>query len=249
MLILITGASSGIGRDMARYLSAEGHKLLLVARRKDRLSELANELKDCEIFEVDLSAEENVFKLYEELKDRKIDVLINNAGFGAFGKFTDVPLERELEMIRTNTVCVHILTKLFVKDFAERNSGYILNVASVAGFFAGPLLSCYYATKSYVLRLTEAINEEMRRDGKNVHLSVLCPGPVETEFNGVAGVSFGLNGLSSEYVAKYAIKKMFKGKTVIVPGFIIKTALFFRHFVPEKPLIKIMYNMQKRKRS
>ncbi len=249
MLILITGASSGIGRDMARYLSGQGHRLLLVARRRERLEELARELNNCEIFEADLSKKENVFKLYEELKDRNIDVLINNAGFGAFGKFTDVPLERELEMIRTNIIGTHILTKLYVKDFAARNSGYIMNVASVAGFFAGPLLSCYYATKAYVLRLTEAINEEMRRGGKNVHISVLCPGPVNTEFNKVAGVRFGIDGLSSEYVAKYAVNKMFKGKMVIVPGRLIKAALFFRHFVPEKPLVKIMYNMQKRKRS
>ncbi len=249
MLILITGASSGIGRDMARYLSGQGHRLLLVARRRERLEELAKELQNCEVFEADLSKKENIFKLYGELKDRNIDVLINNAGFGAFGKFTDVPLERELEMIRTNIIGAHILTKLFVKDFAARNSGYIMNVASVAGFFAGPLLSCYYATKAYVLRLTEAINEEMRRSGKNVHISVLCPGPVNTEFNSVAGVRFGIDGLSSEYVAKYAVNKMFKGKMVIVPGRLIKAALFFRHFVPEKPLVKIMYNMQKRKRS
>ena len=249
MLILITGASSGIGRDMARYLSSRGHRLLLVARRRERLEELANELQNCEIFEADLSKKENVLDLYNTVKDKNIDVLINNAGFGAFGKFTDIPLERELEMIRTNVIGMHILTKLFVKDFAARNSGYIMNVASVAGFFAGPLLSSYYATKAYVLRLTEAINEEMRRDGKNVHISVLCPGPVNTEFNSVAGVRFGIKGLSSEYVAKYAVKKMFKGKMVIVPGRLIKTVTVLRHFATETMLVKIMYNMQKRKRS
>ena len=248
MLILITGASSGIGRDMARYLSGKGHKLVLVARRRDRLEKLASELGDCEIIETDLSIKENCIKLYESLKDRNIDVLINNAGFGVFGSFTETPLERELDLIKTNITAVHILTKLFLKDFSAKNNGYILNVASIAGFFPGPLLSSYYASKAYVLRLTLALNEEMRRKHKNVHLSALCPGPVKTEFDDVAGVRFSIKGLSSEYVAKYAIDKMFAGKTVIVPGFMTKAAVFFRHFVSEKFLAKITYNMQKRKR-
>ena len=248
MLILITGASSGIGRDMARYLSGKGHKLVLVARRRDRLEKLASELGVCEIIETDLSIKENCIKLYESLKDRNIDVLINNAGFGVFGSFTETPLERELDLIKTNITAVHILTKLFLEDFSAKNSGYILNVASIAGFFPGPLLSSYYASKAYVLRLTLALNEEMRRMHKNVHLSALCPGPVKTEFDDVAGVRFSIKGLSSEYVAKYAIDKMFAGKTVIVPGFMTKAAVFFRHFVSEKFLAKITYNMQKRKR-
>ncbi|MBE7060313.1 MAG: SDR family oxidoreductase [Ruminococcaceae bacterium] len=248
MLILITGASSGIGRDMARYLSGKGHKLVLVARRRDRLEELASELGNCEIIETDLSIKENCIKLYESLKDRNIDVLINNAGFGLFGSFTETPLERELDLIKTNITAVHILTKLFLKDFSAKNNGYILNVASIAGFFPGPLLSSYYASKAYVLRLTLALNEEMRREHKNVHLSALCPGPVKTEFDDVAGVRFSIKGLSSEYVAKYAIDKMFAGKTIIVPGFMTKAAVFFRHFVSEKFLAKITYNMQKRKR-
>lgn len=248
MLILITGASSGIGRDMARYLSGKGHKLVLVARRRDRLEELASELGNCEIIETDLSIKENCIKLYESLKDRNIDVLINNAGFGLFGSFTETPLERELDLIKTNITAVHILTKLFLEDFSAKNNGYILNVASIAGFFPGPLLSSYYASKAYVLRLTLALNEEMRREHKNVHLSALCPGPVKTEFDDVAGVRFSIKGLSSEYVAKYAIDKMFAGKTIIVPGFMTKAAVFFRHFVSEKLLAKITYNMQKRKR-
>ena len=248
MLILITGASSGIGRDMARYLSGKGHKLVLVARRRDRLEELASELGNCEIIETDLSIKENCIKLYESLKDRNIDVLINNAGFGVFGSFTETPLERELDLIKTNITAVHILTKLFLEDFSAKNSGYILNVASIAGFFPGPLLSSYYASKAYVLRLTLALNEEMRRMHKIVHLSALCPGPVKTEFDDVAGVRFSIKGLSSEYVAKYAIDKMFAGKTIIVPGFMTKVAVFFRHFVSEKFLAKITYNMQKRKR-
>lgn len=248
MLILITGASSGIGRDMARYLSGKGHKLVLVARGRDRLEKLASELGDCEIIETDLSIKENCIKLYESLKDRNIDVLINNAGFGVFGSFTETPLERELDLIKTNITAVHILTKLFLKDFSAKNNGYILNVASIAGFFPGPLLSSYYASKAYVLRLTLALNEEMRRKHKNVHLSALCPGPVKTEFDDVAGVRFSIKGLSSEYVAKYASDKMFAGKTVIVPGFMTKAAVFFRHFVSEKFLAKITYNMQKRKR-
>jgi short-subunit dehydrogenase len=152
---LITGASSGIGRDMARVLSSKGYDLILVARRKDRLEELKNELKtDVQILPYDISNYENCISLYNEVKDQNIDILINNAGFGIFGDFLSIDLEKELNMIDVNIKSVDILTKLFLKDFKEKNKGYILNVASSAAFLPGPLLSSYYASKAYVLRLT-----------------------------------------------------------------------------------------------
>ena len=248
MKALITGASSGIGRDMARILSRKGYDLILVARREERLKELKSELKtNIEIISLDVSEVENCYNLYNQVKNQDIDIVINNAGFGIFGKFTDIDLEKELNMIDVNIKAVDILTKLFLKDFKEKNKGYILNVASSAAFLPGPLLSSYYATKAYVLRLTEAIYEELRREKSNVYVGVLCPGPVNTEFNKVANVKFALKGLTSEYVAKYAIEKMFRRKLIIIPGFIMKCAKFGTRLVPEKLLLRVAYNQQKRK--
>lgn len=248
MKALITGASSGIGRDMARVLSDMGYETILVARREDRLKELAKDLKTpASIICLDVSSTEACLELYEKVRDEDIDVIINNAGFGIFGKFTDIDLDRELNMIDVNIKAVNILTKLFLKDFKEKNKGYILNVASSAAFLPGPLLSSYYATKAYVLRLTEAIYEELRREKSNVYVGVLCPGPVDTEFNDVAKVKFALKGLTSKYVANYAIKKMFKRKLIIVPGKIMKCARFLTKITPEKLLLKVSYNQQRKK--
>lgn len=248
MIAVVTGASSGIGRDIARVLSEMGYDIYAVARREDKLIELKNELKtNVYPLAIDLSKTEECHKLYESLKDKDIDILVNNAGFGAFGEFLNIPLEREIEMINTNVTSLHILTKLFLKDFKAKNKGYILNVASSAGFMMGPLLATYYATKAYVLRLTEAIYRELKQAKSDVHICVLCPGPVKTEFDSVANVSFSMTGLESDYVAKYAVNKMFKRKMLIVPGFVMKMSLFFSRFVPDRLLSKITYNIQKKK--
>lgn len=248
MKALITGASSGIGRDMAKILSDMGYEIILVARREDRLKELQKELKtNSEIICADVSNTETCKEVYNKVKNEDIDVVINNAGFGIFGKFTDIDLDKELNMIDVNIKAVDILTKLFLKDFKEKNKGYILNVASSAAFLPGPLLSSYYASKAYVLRLTEAIYEELRHEKSNVYVGALCPGPVDTEFNDVASVKFALKGLTSSYVAKYAIDKMFKRKLIIVPGKIMKCARFFSKIAPEKILLKVAYNQQMKK--
>ena len=248
MKALITGASSGIGRDMARYLASLGWDLILVARREDRLLELKQELStNVRIIILDVGKQEDCYRLYEETKDENVDMLVNNAGFGLAGEFVKTDLDTELNMIDVNIRAVHILTKLFVKDFAARDSGYILNVASSAGFMPGPLLSTYYATKNYVLRLTEALYEELRRKGSRVKVSVLCPGPVNTEFNQVAKVKFAINGISSEYCARTAINGVLTGKLVIVPGTALKAGLYFRRFAPEKTLLRLAYNFQRRK--
>ena len=210
MKALITGASSGIGRDMARYLSKLGYDLVIVARRQELLEELKNELKtDVKIECVDVSNKENCEALFERNKD--IDILINNAGFGKFGVFNDIDLEQEINMINTNIVSIQVLTKLYLQEMKKKNKGHILNVASIAGLLpGGPLMATYYATKSYVVSLTRAIRKELEIEKSNVNVSVLCPGPVKTNFNNVANVKFSLDGLSSEYVAKYAIDKMLK---------------------------------------
>lgn len=248
MKALITGASSGIGYSMAKYLSSLGYDLILVARNKERLQEIQQELKtDVKIVVADLSKEEKLKDLYVLCKNDNIDILINNAGFGAFGEFNSTDLSLEMNMLDLNVRAVHILTKYFLKDMIKRNSGYVLNVSSSAGFQAGPLMSTYYASKSYVTKLTLAIYEELRRKKSKVHISCLCPGPVKTNFNNVADVDFSMKGLDSDYVAKYAIDKMFKNKTIIVPGFKMKTLLFFNRLVPTKRALKIVYKNQKRK--
>ena len=249
MKALITGASSGIGRDMARYLASKGYDLILVARREERLIELKNELSgvDVRIIVTDVGDAEKCKQLYLDTKDDNIDFLINNAGFGLAGEFDKTDLDTELNMIDVDIRAVHILTKLFLKDFIERDSGVILNVASSAGFMPGPLLSTYYASKNYVLRLTEAIYEELRRNNSRVKISALCPGPVNTEFNKVAEVKFAVDGIPSEYCAKLAIDKALKGKLIIIPGAMMKVGLFFRRFVPEKLLLRIAYSFQRRK--
>ncbi len=245
MKALITGASTGIGRDMARNLYARGAELVLVARNTEKLEELKNELGGKpRIISLDLSDPESCYKLYEMTKAENIDILINNAGFGAYGLSAEVPLETELNMIDLNIKAVHILTKLFLAEFEERNSGYIMNVASIAGFLSGPLMSTYYATKGYVLKFTTAIYEELRRKKSNVHICALCPGPVDTEFNNRAGVNFIINGHTGKFVADYAIKKMLRKKLLILPGGLIKAGAILQRFVPTKLLLKICYMLQ-----
>ena len=249
MKALITGASTGIGRDMARVLHKMGAELILVARNTALLEELKAELGgNPGIIAIDLSSPENCYALFDMTKDEDIDILINNAGFGTYGESSTVPLETELNMIDLNIKAVHILTKLFLEKFEKRDSGHIMNVASIAGFLSGPLMSTYYATKGYVVKFSTALFEELRRKGSHVHISVLCPGPVDTEFNNRAGVSFIINGHKSSFVAEYAIKKMFKNKLIIAPGFFIKLGIVLQRFVPTKLLLKISYMLQRCKK-
>lgn len=248
MKALITGASSGIGEAMAYYMHDLGYELILVASNKKKLEKVAQKIKDDVKIEVcDLRYEDEVFKLYEKCQKENIDFLINNAGFGLFGDFIDTDLDRELEMIEVNVKAVHILTKLFLKDFYKKDSGYILNVASSAGFMAGPHLDTYYATKNYCLKLTLGIYEELRRAKSNVKISALCPGPVDTNFNATADGVFKIKGLDKTRVAKEAIDKTLKGKTIIIPGLKMKLAIFFSSIVPTKLLLRITYGIQKRK--
>jgi short-subunit dehydrogenase len=249
MKALITGASSGIGRDMALYLSELGYDLIVVARREDRLLELKKQVKtNVRIICADLSSINNVKELYEQIKNENVDVLINNAGFGIFGEFTETDLEKEIELIHTNNIAVHILMKLLLKDMVNKNSGYIMNVASIAGFVPGPLMATYYASKAYVIRLTQSVDKELKKKKSGVHLSVLCPGPVRTEFNDVAKVTFSAKPLDSKYVAKYAVDMMLKNKLVIIPGNVTKLVRIFSKIIPSEILADFVYKIQERKK-
>ena len=248
MKALITGASSGIGYDMAYYLGSLGYDLILVARNKAKLQEMQKDIStNVKIIVADLSIESKLKEVYVLCKNEEIDVLINNAGFGMCGKFEELDMNTEMEMINTNIKAGHILTKLFLKDMKKRDSGYILNVASSAAFEPGPLMATYYSTKAYVLRLTTSIYEELRRDKSNVVVSCLCPGPVDTNFNKTAGVVFSIKALDSRYVAEYGIKQMLKKKLIIIPGLKMKIGVFFTRFLSTKALARIIYKVQKKK--
>ena len=248
MKALITGATSGIGRDMAIILAKQGIDLIIASRDTKKMARLASRLPvNVHIITVDLSKTSDCYYLYNKVKNENIDILINNAGFGAFGPTWEVPLETELNMLDLNVRAVHILTKLFLKDFMAKDSGYILNVASSAGFLAGPLLSAYYATKSYVLRLTEAIHEELRQSGSNVKITALCPGHVETGFDKRANVRHSIGGVSSRKVSKAGIDVMFRGKSVVLPGALMKLTYFGEKFLPESLMLKAAYKAQSKK--
>ena len=199
MIALVTGASSGIGRDIARELAKRKYNIIAVARNEDALKELKNELEkeyevNVDVRAMDLIDRDGCRKLHDDVKSQYgiIDVLVNDAGFGTCGKFTETDLDKELGMIDTNVVALHILTKLFLIDMVEADKGHILNVASIAGFMPGPLMATYYSTKSYVVRLTQSIRQELFMQGSHVKISALCPGPVKTNFNKVADVKFNL---------------------------------------------------------
>lgn len=248
MKALVTGAGSGIGREIARELSRRGYSLILVSKREEPLAELAEELgPQTRAIPCDLSRQENCLALYQSVKDDGVEILVNCAGFGVFGPFLETDLSRELEMIGVNVCAVHILTKLFCRDFTARGSGRILNVASSAAFEPGPLFSSYYASKAYVLRLTEAVSEELRRAGSPVTAGAFCPGPVDTAFCGTAGVKKPLRGISARKAAKLAVCGMFAGKTVVVPGFGMRAAVFAERFLPEGLIRRAVWKIQKEK--
>lgn len=247
MRALITGASSGIGRDIAKELARRGYDIVIVARSEDKLNELKNEINNVqvEVIPMDISNLDNCKELYNKVG--YVDILVNNAGFGLFGKFNTTDIDREMEMVDLNVKSLHYLTKLFLKDMVEKDKGYILNVASIAGHLPGPFMSTYYATKHYVFNLSESINEELKKDKSHVRVGTLNPGPVETNFNKVANVKFNLSSLTSEYVAKYTIDRMLKGKTDITPGFGVRCTRFFAKVVPDTLMAKIVYNTQKKR--
>lgn len=248
MKALITGTTSGIGKCIARKLAARGWELILTGRNEEVLRELQSTLGgSVEIIAADLSKREEVFRVYEYCRGRDVDMLVNNAGYGLFGKFDETDLDDELAMIDLNITALHILTKLFLRDFKKKDCGTILNVASVAGFMTGPLMSSYYASKNYVLRLSLAIYEELRRDRSGVTITVLCPGPVATNFNNRAGVSFSVRPITADYAAEYALKKALSGKLLAIPGLNVKLGAFAARFVPHKLLSAITYNIQQGK--
>lgn len=241
MKALVTGASSGIGREICKYLSSIGWSCVLIARRRDRLEALSTELETESFVEsCDITEDGVCERLFEKYYD--IDMLVNCAGCGVFGAFHDTELEREKNMLKLNVVALHTLTKLYLKSFVEKGSGRILNIGSSAGFFSGPLFSSYYASKAYVLHLSEAIAWETRNKG--VSVSVFCPGPVVTEFGKADGILDGRGAISAKLAAKRAVDGALRAKSIIYPDFKTRALCFASRLFPRKLLLKIVEKQQ-----
>lgn len=254
MIALVTGASSGIGKDIAKELAKRNYDIIAVARNKEGLKEVKIELEQkyhikVDIRSMDLIDREGCRKLYEAIQKQygTINILVNNAGFGTYGEFKKTDLDKELGMIDTNIVALHILTKLFLKDMVKENNGRILNVASIAGFMPGPLMATYYSTKAYVVRLTQSIRQELFMQKSKVKISCLCPGPVKTNFNKVANVRFNLLEADSQKVAKYAVNRMFKNRILIFPGVFVWIGRLLAKIFPDQISAFFCYFAQKRK--
>lgn len=245
---VITGASSGLGVEFAKCLSQKGYKLILVARREERLRKLADHLKsECEIISADLTDEAECYRVWKTIKNREIEIFINNAGFGDCGCFTETDLDKELDMVQLNVKAVHIFSKLALRKMQEKNEGYILNVASCTGLMpGGPYMATYYATKAYVTSLTRGIAEELKESGSDVYVGCLCPGPVATDFNKVANVKFTLPEITSEHCVKYALKQMWKRKVVIIPTIQMKIAMTLGRYISQSLYVKIAGNQQEK---
>ena len=250
MKALITGASSGIGRDIARKAAKYYDKIVLVGRNEKRLNELKTELENkyhTEITAVatDLSIQQNCIDLFNAHKD--VHLLVNNAGFGDTGRFNETSLEKDTDMINTNILAMHTLMKLYLGEMKKKNRGHILNTASMAGFFPGPLMATYYASKAYVASLSQAIREELRREGSAVTVSVLCPGPVSTNFGKSANVDFHFEGFAStsEYIADYTFRHF--RKFYIIPKAEMKAAHVLSKILPASFSASVLYSIHNRK--
>ena len=241
---LVTGASAGLGVEFARQLSKRGHRLVLVARRKDRLEELAKELGNARAVAIDLSKKDSAAELLADIEanGEVVEILVNNAGFGLIGRFAELDATRERQMIDLNVGALTDLCRGVVPGMVARKSGGILNVASTAAFQPGPNMAVYYATKAFVLSLTEALHEELKPHGVNV--SCLCPGPTRTEFGEVAGASpvnnlFDRVAMDSPEVVTAGLDGLDKNKAVVIPGFVNKLTANGGRFAPRSTVRKI----------
>ncbi|MFT4282940.1 MAG: SDR family NAD(P)-dependent oxidoreductase [Candidatus Woesearchaeota archaeon] len=243
---LITGASSGIGLEFAKVFARNKHNLVLVARREELLNDLKKDLEskykvDIIVIKEDLSDIKSAYRLKEKLKDKKVNVLVNNAGFGDKSLFAKSNIKKIEDMVTLNVTTLTLLTRLFVEDLIKLK-GKILNVASVAAFQPGPFMSVYYATKAYVLNFTEALSKEL--EGK-VKVSCLCPGPTRTEFDKVANAKFQGSIPTAREVAVYGYNCLNKGKVVAVHGFLFRILVQLNRLLPRSVIRSLSYKVNK----
>jgi short-subunit dehydrogenase len=251
---LITGASNGIGLELAKIHASKGGDLVLVARNKSKLDELKHELEtkfNIKVYTIgkDLSASNAAKEVYDETSKQqiKIEYLINNAGFGDFGFFTETDWNKELQMINLNITTLTQFTKLYLQDMLKRKSGKIMNVASTAAFQSGPTMAVYYATKAYVLSFSEAVDNEVRDQG--ISITALCPGATESGFQAAAAMEEsnlvkGRKLPGSKEVAEYGYAAMLKGKTVAIHGFMNWIMANSVRFIPRSIVVKVTRKIQ-----
>ena len=256
----MTGAAGGIGAAMARILAKDGINLFLVDLSEKTLNDtkksISDQYPDIQIYVCckDLCREESANELFQAVKKKEInlEILINNAGFGTLGFFSDTEWKREKGMIRLHIETVTHLTKLFLPEMLSKGTGKIMNVASVAGFLPSPLMAVYNASKAYVLSFSQAVANEIQDSG--VTITVLCPGLTRTGFQkgvGVGNPGFTQNNFfsdSAENVARLAIKKMFQGKVIVVPGVLNNLLLFIQRFLPRNEITRLVRRIQEKNR-
>ena len=252
---LVTGASAGIGRELAKEFAKADYNLVLVARTKDKLEQLAQEIKETNDVDIlalqkDLLAKDSPQEIYDDLKEQgiRVDCLVNNAGFGNYGEFAKADIKKEIASIQLNIVALTELTWLFMQDMLELNQAEILNVASTAAFFSGPYMAVYYATKNYVLAFGEALSEELK--GTGITISTLCPGPTYSDFQATANMENsklvkGKKMMTSAEVAKIGFKGLKAKKAIVVPGLMNKIQILAPRFLPRRLMKTILANMQK----
>jgi short-subunit dehydrogenase len=254
--VLVTGASSGIGLELAKCFAADGSNLVLVARNQHAMEQLASELEahrriKVHILTADLALTATPKKIYEELSRLNIcvDILVNNAGFGLHSEFLNLPLARQLEIIQVNITALTELTGLFLPGMIQRRRGGIMNVGSVAGFLPGPNMAIYYASKAYVQSFTEALAAETSSTG--LHISVLCPGPTESNFGNVARGGRPRRveraKMSAQVVARIGHRQFREGKVVVVPGIANRFLVFLPRILPRR-LVRLVVNKYNRTR-
>ena len=249
---VVTGGASGIGLEFVKLLLNDNYKVFIIDNNEKNLKNLKSKLNSSNFscINEDLSERSSPMKIYDKLKDQKIDILINNAGFGTFGKFYKTNWKIEEKMINLHVLNTTLLTKLFLKDMVKRNEGKILNISSVAAFQPGPLMSLYYATKAYILHFTEAISNEVK--DKNISISVLCPGQTNTNFQkNVSSKKNRINFSSScpEKVAKYGYNSLKNNITVSVPGYLNKLIVFLNRILPRTSSVNIVRFIQEKNRN
>lgn len=247
MYILITGASSGIGKELAEMYAREKKNLILVARNIERLNQLKADLEKNDINVIvkpfDLSVPDNCYQLFSEVEDYEIDIFINNAGYGYLGNYDEIDLDIELNMLNLNILSVQILTKLYVKKYLK---GTVVNLSSMAAFLPTPTFATYAASKAYVYNLSMAINYEMKRKKKDIKILTVAPGPVQTDFFNRAKANIN-RGMKVEKCAKIIKKGIAKKKSLIIPGIAMKLVYFLAKLVPNRVLLKASYYIQNKK--
>jgi uncharacterized protein len=258
MHALITGASSGIGLELARIFAQNGHDVVLVARHEEKLQALATELTArnvrAQAIAIDLAAHDGAASLVAQLQARGIDVdiLVNNAGFGLYGPFVETALATELSMIQLNVVALTELTKRLLPGMIARRRGRIMNVASTAAFFPGPLMAVYYATKAYVLSFSEAIANEL--DGSGVTVTALCPGPTASGFQAAASLEesklvAGRKLPTAREVAQDGFDAVMAGRPLVVTGWSNKLLVLTPRFFPRRAIARVVRAAQERRKN